>query len=113
MQYLLLFGIPTAITTTVLSVIVWLFKKHLDKSEKLRQEREKNLEDLILKMMQSTRASCVCVRAIASAVQRIPDAHCNGDMTRALATMDAAQQDEKQFLIDKGVKFIFDNTITN
>ena len=59
-------------------------------------------------MMQSTRANTVGITAIAQAIQRIPDAHCNGDMTAALTEMGKIQDKEKQFLIDKGIKYIFE-----
>ena len=103
-ETILAFGIPTAIT----GLAVWWLKRRIEASDKKHQEQEKNLENLVLMMMQSTRANTVGITAIAHAVQRIPDAHCNGDMTAALAEMDKIQGKEKQFLIDKGIKYIFE-----
>ena len=59
-------------------------------------------------MMQSTRANTVGITAIAKAVQRIPDAHCNGDMDSALKQMEEIQKKEQQFIIDKGIQHIFE-----
>lgn len=59
-------------------------------------------------MMQSTRANTVGITAIAKAVQRIPDAHCNGDMESALEQMEEIQKKEQQFIIDKGIQHIFE-----
>lgn len=59
-------------------------------------------------MMQSTRANTVGITAIARAVQRIPDAHCNGDMTKALDEIAEIQKKEQQFIIDQGIKHIFE-----
>lgn len=59
-------------------------------------------------MMQSTRANTVGITAIAKAVQRIPDAHCNGDMASALEQMEEIQKKEQQFIIDKGIQHIFE-----
>lgn len=103
-ETILAFGIPTAIT----GLAVWWVKRRVEASDQKHQEQEKNLESLVLMMMQSTRANTVGITAIAQAVQRIPDAHCNGDMTAALAEMGKIQDKEKQFLIDKGIKYIFE-----
>jgi hypothetical protein len=104
METILIFGIPTAIT----GLAVWWFKKRIEASDKKHQEHEQNLENLVLMMIQSTRANTVGIQAIAKAVQRIPDAHCNGDMTAALEEMAKLHDKEKQFLMDKGIKYIFE-----
>ena len=77
-QLLVLFGIPTAIT----GLGSFLIKRRVEKGEAEAKEREQNLESLVLMMIQSSRANSVGITAIARAVQRIPDAHCNGDMKR-------------------------------
>ena len=97
-------GIPSAI----FGLFVWYLKKTIDKRERKREEREQNTEKLMLMMMQSNRANSVLCTAIARAVQRIPDAHCNGDMTKALEIVEKANQDEKDFLMNQGIKHIFE-----
>lgn len=84
----------------------WL-KKGIDKREAKREEREENTEKLMIMMMQETRATNVLATATAKAVQRIPDAHCNGDMTSALETAAKIQNEEKDFLLDQGIRRIF------
>lgn len=73
-------GIPSAI----IGIFVGRLNKKIDKRDKLREEREqvriKN-EAMLIKL---TMASLSLGEATAEAVQRIPDAHCNGDMTAAL-----------------------------
>lgn len=96
-------GIPSAITGLAVG---WL-KKQMDKKEKNREEKEANTEKLMLMIMQSSRANTVLAEATARAVQRIPDANCNGDMTAALERAAKIQREEQQFLIDQGVKHIF------
>ena len=61
----------------------------------------------MLMIMQSCRATNVLAEATAKAVQRIPDAHCNGDMTSALERANKIQKEEQQFLLDQGLKHIF------
>lgn len=116
MDILLTWGVPTAIT----GILVWFFKRWIDKrdAEKeakeaeekaAREEREKNTEKLMLMIMQTGRASYILAEATARAVQRIPDAHCNGDMTSALEKASQIQKEEQQFLVDQGIKHIFEN----
>lgn len=104
LQLILTFGIPSAIT----GLGVWWFKRRVEESERKNQEQQHNIEALIMMMIQSSKANQIGITAIARAVQRIPDAHCNGDMTAALAEIEEIQKKEKQFLMDKGIKYIFE-----
>lgn len=103
MNFLILMGIPTTVT----GLLVWFLKRHIDKNEKKREEREHNTEQLMLFIMQTSRATNILAEATAKAVQRIPDAHCNGDMTHALEEATKIQNEEKAFLLDQGIKHIF------
>ena len=95
-------GIPSA----VMGLLIWWLKKHIDKNEARREQSDKAKEELILMLMRSTRANAVVCSAIGRAVQRIPDAHCNGDMTAALEKMNQMQKEEQDFLMEHGVKHI-------
>ena len=110
-QIIIMMGIPSAIT----GLLVWWLKRHIDKKDKererkeaIREKREENVEKLMLMIMQSSRANTVLAEATARAVQRIPDAHCNGDMKEALEKAEKIQKDEQQFLMDQGLKHIFE-----
>ena len=103
MEIAIAMGIPTAIT----GLLVWWIKRHIDKVEHKREEREHNTEQLMLIIMQTSRATNLLAEATAKAVQRIPDAHCNGDMTHALEEAAKIQKEEKDFLLDQGIKHIF------
>lgn len=103
MEFLIAMGIPTAVT----GLLVWWLKRYIDKRDKKAELREQNTEKLMLMIMQTSRATNVLAEATAKAVQRIPDAHCNGDMTAALEKAAKIQKEEQQFLIDQGVKHIF------
>jgi len=100
---LLAAGIPSA----VCSFLFWLLKRYIDKREKQREDREKRVEELILLNLQTIRSTTVLSVATAKAVQRIPDAKCNGDMISALETAATIQGKEKDFLIKNGVERIF------
>ena len=103
-EILTLFGIPSAIT----GLTVWWVKRKIEINEKKNAEQQKNIEALIMMMIQSSKANQIGITAIAKAIQRIPDAKCNGDMTSALEQMEEIHKQEKQFLMDKGIKYIFE-----
>lgn len=107
MELLVSWGIPSAIFTAAVGLLVWWFKRYVDKKDREAVERERNTERLMLMIMQTGRANNILAVATAKAVQRIPDAHCNGDMTSALEQAAAIQKEEQQFLFDQGVKHIF------
>lgn len=103
-QLLMTFGVPSAIT----GLGVWWLKRRVESNEKKSQEQQQNIEALILMIVQSSKANQIGIQAIAKAVQRIPDAHCNGDMTEALAQMEKIQEQEKEFLMKRGIKYLFE-----
>ena len=102
-ELLVVMGVPTGFT----GILIWWFKKTIDEREARAEEKEKNTENLMLMLMQTTRATNVLAEATARAVQRIPDAHCNGDMEAALKQAAEIQKQEKDFLFDQGIKRIF------
>ena len=103
-EILITFGIPTAIT----GLGFWLIKKYIDNREAKREEKEANTEKLILLMIQMGKANNILAEATARAVQRIPDAKCNGDMTSALAEAEKIRKAEKEFMFEQGIKHIFE-----
>lgn len=96
-------GIPSA----VMGLLVWWLKRYIDKQEKKREAREKSTEEFMLFIMKNSRATNILAEATAKAVQRIPDAHCNGDMTAALEEAAKIQKLEKDFMFDQAVQRIF------
>jgi hypothetical protein len=118
-------GVPSAIV----GIFVWYFKRYVEKRdeearkreeareeeyrkreekrEKEIEERERNTEKLMMLIMQDCHATYILADATARAVQRIPDAKCNGDMKSALEKAGEIQKREQSFLMDLGVKHIF------
>lgn len=97
-------GVPTA----VCGLLVWTLKRYIDKREKERAEHDENMQKMMLMIMQTGRANNVLAVATAKAVQRIPDAKCNGDMTSALEEASRIQREEKDFLMQMGIKRVFE-----
>ena len=98
-------GIPSA----VFGLVIWWLKRSIDKRDRERAEHDKNMQELMMMIMQTGRANNVLAVATAKAVQRIPDAKCNGDMTSALEEAARIQKEEKEFLMRQGVKRVFED----
>ena len=99
-----LLGIPTAIT----AFCSWMLQRRIHQSGRLTQEerekaREKN-EVLIIKGMG---AAIALGEATAEAVQRIPDAHCNGDMHAALEYARKVKHEHKEFMTEQSVQALY------
>ena len=77
--------------------------------EKKAEELERNRERLDVMLLQSTTAAIALGEATARAVQRIPDAHCNGDMHRALEYAAQVKHQQKDFLTSLGVHALHDD----
>ena len=88
-------GIPTAITGLLLRHL----EKRMDEKDRAREQHEY----LIVK---SINASMALGEATAEAVQRIPDAHCNGDMHAALEYARKVKHEQKDFLNKQAVHSI-------
>ena len=93
-------GIPSA----MFGLIVWLYQRKIIKREKAREEKERDRERLEILLIESVNASMSLSEATAKAVQRIPDAHCNGDMHAALKYASDVKHKQKDFLTEKGVQ---------
>ena len=104
-ELLQVWGIPAA----VVSLIVWLFKRYINKCEKERRESEELIKTFRRHITLENRATYILAEATAKAVQRIPDAHCNGDMTKALDDAERAQRGEKDFVEEQGLDRIWGN----
>lgn len=108
-------GIPSAIT----GFCFWLIeqkiqkrdaaeKKEREARQKQTDEREAARENSELLILQQLAANTALCEATARAVQRIPDAHCNGDMDAALEYAKKIKHKQKDFLNSQAVHAIYD-----
>lgn len=98
-ELIALMGVPSAIT----GFAVYLLKRWLEKREKTADERNKALTDILLAQVMCNNASLSLAEATAVAVQRIPDAHCNGDMHDALAVAREMKHKQRELLTKLGI----------
>ena len=110
-----LMGIPSATT----GFCFWLLERRIlhreqerdrqnEERRKKAEVKEKAREELELMIVQSTRAAIALSEATARAVQRIPDAHCNGEMRAALDYAAQVKHAQKDFLARQGIQSILE-----
>ena len=100
-------GVPSAIT----GFCFWLLEHHMEKREEQdkeeQDEREQAREKSELCIINCINASLALGEATAKAVQRIPDAKCNGDMHAALEYAQKVKHEQKDFLNSQALHQIY------
>ena len=97
--------IPAA-AAVVVAVIEALAARGRRKEKKAGEEegaQQKIQEKLMVQLIQGSWAAIALGEATARAVQRIPDAHCNGDMSEALKYATGVKHQQKEYLAKIGV----------
>lgn len=83
-----------------------------DKRERDQLAQQQRMqEQLMLKLIESNWAAIALAEATAKGVQRIPDAHCNGDMHAALEYAGKIKHSQKEFLAQQGIHAILDTGV--
>lgn len=93
-------SIPSAIT----GFCFWSIQRKIENRDKELDEKEKAKEENELLLIKLAGASLSLGEATAAAVQRIPDANCNGDMHAALEYARKVKHDHKDMLYETAVK---------
>lgn len=104
-QLLLAFLAAMGIPGAIMGLIVWRIKGRFEEREKELLGKEQARQELILLLVQSTRASIALGEATAHAMQR---GHTNGDMEAALKYATEIKHKQKDFLARQGVHALLD-----
>ena len=104
-QLLLAFLAAMGIPGAIMGLIVWRIKGRFEERENELLGKEQARQELILLLVQSTRASIALGEATAHAMQR---GHTTGDMEAALAYATEIKHKQKDFLARQGVHALLD-----
>lgn len=119
-EILLAFAI--CVPSAVIGFGVWLIQRRInaraaeeDRQRTARQHEldlrdEKRRENEFM-TWQTVNASLALSEATARAVQRIPDAHCNGDMDAALKYVEEIKRKQKNFMAKASIDDIYRDTV--
>lgn len=128
-QIAALCSIPSALTVGIVGFLFWLLEhkiakkeaarvaqeeklaavreKQEQKLERERHNRDENRREFEKNLLATSNAALALGEATARAVQRIPDAHCNGDMHAALNYAAKIKHEQRDFLAAQGIDNIF------
>lgn len=98
-------GIPSAVFAFGLR----RFERRLNARDQEQDERQSAQVRSMELLVQSSGAAIALAEATARAVQRIPDAHCNGDMHAALEYAAEIKHKQKDFLAGQGIHAVWDS----
>lgn len=104
LDLLIVASVPSAITGFCFWLIEHKIQRQLSKRREEQERRESSREKHELLLIQGVGAAIALGEATAKAVQRIPDAHCNGDMHAALEYAAKIKHEQKDFLTKQGVE---------
>ena len=90
-------GVPSAFTA-------YIFRKY----EKREEEKERKKDDYQMLILENINAALALGEATARAVQRIPDAKCNGDMSQALVYAQDVKHKQKNFIRKQAIENLRD-----
>ena len=83
-------------------------EKRDEQRERERAKKEKDMDKHQLLLLETINASLALGEATARAVQRIPDAKCNGDMHAALEYAQKVKHEQKDFLREQALENLHD-----
>ena len=98
-------GIPAA----VLALLLRRFEKRLDKRDAAQAQKEEDNKKYDILLLKRINTSVEIGTATAKAVQRIPNARCNGDMTAALENVKKADKEFYEFLDKQGINHLHEH----
>ena len=105
-----LISAAAAVVVALIEAIAARDRRRDKKEREKAAEQQKMQEQLMLKLIEGSWAAIALGEATAKAMQRIPDAHCNGDMHAALDYAEVKHK-QKEFLAERGIHSILDNGV--
>lgn len=100
---ILAMSIPSAIT----GFCFWLLERRIDRREKEQDKKDEARRKNEVIIIESVNAAIALGEATARAVQRIPDANCNGDMYGALEYATSIKHKHKNFITEQGIDALY------
>ena len=96
-------SIPSAIT----GFCFWILESRMARRQKEADKKYDARRQNEIIVIEGVNAAIALGEATARAVQRIPDAHCNGDMRAALDYAEKIKHKHKDFMTEQGVDALY------
>lgn len=112
------------IPSAIVGLAFWGIQRSITKMDKKREEerierikeideRDKKRRENEFMMFQAVSASLSLAEVTAEAVQRIPEANCNGEMKEALAYAKDVRHKQREFLDKEGINSIYKEKVSD
>lgn len=103
--------IPAAagVVVAIIEAVAARDRRNAKKEREAEAKQRKDQEELVVLLIQGNWAAIALGEATARAVQRIPDAHCNGDMHAAIDYAAKVKHEQKDFLTRQGIESIYES----
>lgn len=101
--FVIAMSVPSAIT----GFAFWAIERKIERREKVQDKKDEARKQNEIIVLKGVNAAIALGEATARAVQRIPDANCNGDMHAALEYAEKIKHEQKDFLTEQGVDAIY------
>lgn len=96
-------SVPSAIT----GFCFWVIERKIDHRQKEQEKKDEARRKNEVILIESVNAALALSEATARAVQRIPDAQCNGDMHAALDYADQIKHKHRDFMTEQGINALY------
>lgn len=103
MELLLAMSIPSAIT----GFCFWMLERRLIRRQQAEERKDEARRENETIVIEGVMAAITLGEATAKAVQRIPDAHCNGDMHEALTYATKVKNKHRDFIREQGIDALY------
>ena len=99
--------IPSAVMTAITGLFFWALKRKISKKQDEEAKKDEARRENEVIVIEGVNAAIALGEATARAVQRIPDAHCNGDMHKALEYASEIKHKHKDFMTEQGIDALY------
>lgn len=95
--------IESGFSAVIIGLIVGVMQKKFEKIERRREEKEQRQEALQRIILESLDGAMDLSISTATAISRIPSAHCNGDMHAALEAAQKTKENQRRAMTAAGI----------
>lgn len=99
--------LATSIPSAVIGFCFWLLERRLIKRQRAEEKKDEARRENEAIVIEGVMAAITLGEATAKAVQQIPDAHCNGDMSSALAYATKVKNKHRDFIREQGIDALY------
>lgn len=107
MNVIIMFVMAMSIPSAITGFCFWSIERKISKREALQDKKDDARRKNEIIIIESVNAAIALGEATARALERIPDAHCNGEMHAALDYATTIKHKHKDFITEQGIEALY------